>query len=295
MRNGIYIIGLCLALLACGTEDSLDTIPTIPPVIPPVATVNVTPLGPLTLSVAQTQQFNAVALDSFGATVAGVTFSWQSSTPAVATISSTGIVTAVAPGTANISATAGSITSVSVQIVVPAAVPAVVATVNVTPLGPLTLSVAQTQQFNAVALDSLGTIVAGVTISWQSSTPAVAMISSTGIVTAMAPGTTNITATAGGITSVSVQIVIPSPLALSWVPPTLNEDASLLNDLAGYRIYYGTASGNYSQMIEVQDFLATGYTFSGLSPGTYYLVVTTYDTSGNESVYSTPEVSGIQN
>src|SRR3989304_6108420 len=38
---------------------------------------------------------------------------------------------------------------------------------------------------------------------------------------------------------------------LSWNSPTTNMDGSPLNDLAGYRIYYGTASGSYSQQLNL--------------------------------------------
>lgn len=35
----------------------------------------------------------------------------------------------------------------------------------------------------------------------------------------------------------------------SWMPPTQNTDGSSLTDLAGYKIWYGTSPGNYSDTI----------------------------------------------
>jgi len=62
-------------------------------------------------------------------------------------------------------------------------------------------------------------------------------------------------------------------------------------DLAGYKIYYGTASGTYTNSITVGN--VTTCTLTGLPDGqTYYIAATAYDTSGDESGYSN-EVSGI--
>ncbi|MEW6001251.1 MAG: Ser-Thr-rich GPI-anchored membrane family protein [Nitrospirota bacterium] len=71
---------------------------------------------------------------------------------------------------------------------------------------------------------------------------------------------------------------------LSWDPPATNTDGSPLTDLEGYKVYYGTSSGNYSQRIDVGN--VTTYTVSNLNDGTYYFAVTVHDTSGNESDYS---------
>ncbi len=79
-------------------------------------------------------------------------------------------------------------------------------------------------------------------------------------------------------------------VTLSWDPPTTNADGTPLADLAGFRIYYGLASRNYSWVIDVGN--VTTYKIENLSPNTYYFAVTAYDTSGNESDYSN-EVSKI--
>jgi len=72
---------------------------------------------------------------------------------------------------------------------------------------------------------------------------------------------------------------------LSWDAPTTNADGTLLTDLAGYKVYYGNFSGNYSQNMNVDN--VTTYTVNNLTDGlTYYFAVTAYDTSGNESGYS---------
>ncbi|MFB3924900.1 MAG: malectin domain-containing carbohydrate-binding protein [Syntrophales bacterium] len=65
---------------------------------------------------------------------------------------------------------------------------------------------------------------------------------------------------------------------------TLAWDANSESDLAGYKVYYGTSSRNYSSRIDVGNW--TGCTISGLSAGsTYYFAATAYDTGGLESEY----------
>jgi hypothetical protein len=71
---------------------------------------------------------------------------------------------------------------------------------------------------------------------------------------------------------------------LTWDAPTTNADGTPLTDLAGYKVYYGTTSGNYTEVIDAGN--VTTYKVENLSPGTYYFTVTAYDNSGNESGYS---------
>lgn len=67
---------------------------------------------------------------------------------------------------------------------------------------------------------------------------------------------------------------------------TVSWDANTEPDLAGYRLYYGTAPGVYGTPIDVGN--VTSYLVTGLTAGVvYYFAVTAYDTSGNESAKST--------
>ena len=68
-------------------------------------------------------------------------------------------------------------------------------------------------------------------------------------------------------------------------PPTTKADGTPLTDLAGYKIYFGISSGNYTQNIDVGN--VTSYTVTNLSTGTaYYFATTAYDASSNESSFS---------
>ncbi len=80
-----------------------------------------------------------------------------------------------------------------------------------------------------------------------------------------------------------------SDVSLSWVAPAEREDNTgiSLSEIAGYKVYYGTTQGNYNNSVDINDGTAEGYTFNNFSYGTYYFVVTTYDTERRESQYST--------
>ena len=81
-----------------------------------------------------------------------------------------------------------------------------------------------------------------------------------------------------------VSVALSAQIKLAW-------DANAEPDLAGYKIYYGTASHSYGTPINVGK--VTNYTLTGLTAGqTYYISVTAYDSSSNESDKSN-EVSGI--
>ena len=65
---------------------------------------------------------------------------------------------------------------------------------------------------------------------------------------------------------------------------TLAWDPNTEPDLAGYRIYYGSAPGVYGTTITIG--MQTTYAVTNLSPGTWYFAITAFNTSGLESGYS---------
>jgi hypothetical protein len=82
----------------------------------------------------------------------------------------------------------------------------------------------------------------------------------------------------GGSTTCTFRVFPVRQVTLEWDP---NRETNL----AGYRIYIGTASGVYGQPVEAG--LATIGTIPGLLGGhTYYFAATAYNTSGAESAKS---------
>ena len=86
--------------------------------------------------------------------------------------------------------------------------------------------------------------------------------------------------------AIEVTQVATASVTLSWTAPTQNEDGSALTDLAGYNIYYGKSSGDYSNTIRIDGSVTTTYVVENLSPDTYYFVATAFNESGVESRYS---------
>jgi hypothetical protein len=85
--------------------------------------------------------------------------------------------------------------------------------------------------------------------------------------------------------SLNASVLTAGKAKLSWNRPTANTDGTRLTDLAGYKIYYGTSPGCYSEMIDVGK--ATKRTIADLTDGlTYYFVATAYNKSGYESGFS---------
>ena len=73
--------------------------------------------------------------------------------------------------------------------------------------------------------------------------------------------------------------VLAAQVQVTW-------NANTEEDLAGYRLYVGQASGQYGEPVDVGN--VTGHVME-ITPqhgATYYFALTAYDTSGNESGYS---------
>lgn len=84
--------------------------------------------------------------------------------------------------------------------------------------------------------------------------------------------------------------ILLTVLLVAFSAPAFGEDVTLVwdpnteVDLAGYKVYYGTASGVYASPVTIS--VQTTYTIKNLSPGTYFFAVTAYNTAGRESGYS---------
>lgn len=152
--------------------------------------------GMSSLPVQQSTQLSARALEANGRELFSP-ITWTSSDATVATVSSEGLVTTLAVGTATISAATAGKTGTLVFTVLP---PPPVATVDVTPAtGFLPTGVGVPL---AVTLkDANGGDLVDRVVTYTSSDAAIATVSASGVVTAQAPGAVTITVTSEGKTA----------------------------------------------------------------------------------------------
>lgn len=133
-------------------------------------------------------------LDASGNPLIARAVTWSSSSPTVATVNADGVIAGLAPGAAVVTATSEGRTA-TVNVAVEALAP-----VNTVTLSPTTqtLAAGSTQQLTATLLDANNNVLANRPITWASSSAATGSVSSTGLVTALVPGTFSVTATSEG-------------------------------------------------------------------------------------------------
>ena len=189
------VIAVAAALLGCssGGGDKTPTTPT--PVLTSIAVT-----GGTTVQVGATLALVASPKDQSG-NAFSATVTWSSGAANIATVSSTGVVTGVTPGTAVITATSGGVNTPTTITVT--AVPVLT---SITVSGGTALLTGATLQLSAAAKDQNGAAIAA-TIGWSSGAAGVATVSSSGVVTGVAPGTAVITA-ASGIVNATVTVTV---------------------------------------------------------------------------------------
>ena len=178
----------------------------------PVATVTVS-LNTNTLAVGQSTQATATLTDAEGNALSGRIVAWQSSNPALATVASSGLVTAVANGAVTISAISeGKLGNASLTIDTPVAASIVIAPSSVEVVA------GQSAQLAAEIHDAKGSAIPNRTIRWSTGDGAIATITQTGVVSGLALGSTTVIASADGLTTsvpVSVSAVKAASVSLS--------------------------------------------------------------------------------
>lgn len=77
-------------------------------------------------------------------------------------------------------------------------------------------------------------------------------------------------------------------VTLSWIMPTTRVDGAALSpsEIAGYKLYYGTASNALTSTIRINDPTQTEYTIQSLPSGTYYFKISAIDADGLEGPQS---------
>ena len=209
----VTAVGAGTAMIAATGNDvmSMPSTVTVEEVAPEVATVEIVDAMPVMLETGGTHQLMAVARTSDGTMVGGVTFAWSSDDNEVATVDSTGLVTAVGAGMADITAMTEDTTSEPVTVTV-ADPPPVVDRVTVEPMT-ATIEEGETEQFTATAYDSDDMEITGKTFAWKTGRTNIATIDSTGLATGEGVGSTTITATVDSVSgTATLEVTEPPPV-----------------------------------------------------------------------------------
>ena len=190
-----------LVAIACSDDPSTG------PETIPVASVTVTP-ATHSLVVGSTTTLAATLADANDRPISGRAVAWTSDRPDVATVTTTGTVTAVAPGTATIDAASEGKHGTAIVTVTRVSVARI-------DIAPQTLSLVEGENGNltASAKDAAGNTLEDRAIQWRSRDATVATIDATGLVMAVQAGTTAITAESEG-KSASIELTVRAvPLA----------------------------------------------------------------------------------
>jgi len=183
----------------------------------PVARVDVAPRT-VSIELGDTAALVAAPKDDRGNTLPGQALTWSSGDRRIATVSATGIVSAIRLGTTVISVAAGGRRDSTRVTVVP---PAVAIVVIAPPA--VSLQVGGRSQLAVTARDAHNRPLEGRRVEWRSNDPTVATVSVDGAVTAVRPGQTSVTAiiesrsasAAVTVTSVPVAALAVSPASIT--------------------------------------------------------------------------------
>ena len=173
-----------------------------------------------TITVGSTLTLQAQITDNVGNVLTHRPLTFASDAPAVASVTAAGLVTALAPGNARITATSEGKTGLaSVQVV-----PLPVAALEITP-ATASLFVGDARPFTVTARAANGTVLAGRSIVWRSGAPGVITVSGSGIVTGVAPGVALVVAESEGISAtstVTVSVPLVASIALAPANPSIS-------------------------------------------------------------------------
>jgi uncharacterized protein YjdB len=203
---------LVCCVVACGGGASG---PTAPPATPILTTVRVAVAD--TMLVGASATASAVGLDQNSLPIQIATPAWSTTEPSIATVSASGVLSALAPGVVTLVASVNDKQGLRVVTVVQAPVARLV----LTPDAPR-LARGRTLQLNAGAVDYEGRGLAGRRVDWTSLDPSLATVTSAGVVTALAPGVVTIGATCENVRASTVLTITLSSdsVASITVSPT---------------------------------------------------------------------------
>src|SRR5579862_1600538 len=187
--------------------------------------ISVTPVT-ATVQAGSSTSFSVTGLDQFGLSMSGLTFTWVSSDPTIATVNAINsegqngaIATGIAQGGGSVALTASAqgITSAPVHLTVTPAPPALT-TISISPTN-ASINVGATQAFTASGTDQFGAPFPLPTVQFSSATPNITTMNGS-VATGVAAGTAQITATSGSVTG-QVFLTVTTPPPPPPMPPVI--------------------------------------------------------------------------
>jgi len=224
---------------------------------------------------------------------------WSSSAPNVASVSSSGLVTALSAGATTIKAT-NQYAADSADIIV-RATSVVPASVAIKPDSTAD-AVGDTVRLTSTVRDSSGAIITGRAVNWSTSDTSIAVVSSAGIVTARKVGLAVVTAACDGVATTAKVFVTAATVATASVtvsPTTANVNTGKTAQLSATAL---DANGNAlsgrtftwaSSNQQVGTVSATGLV-TGVAPGTITVTATTDGKSQTAQVTVQAPVTGTE-
>jgi uncharacterized protein YjdB len=285
VRGAIPLAACSLLAVAAACED--DDGPT--GLDDDVETVEFTTTGPIALEIGSTSQLAFEIRDAGGDPIDpdDVNLTFTSSSQTIATVSTAGLITPVAPGTATITLRVGTISDTITVVVGPE-----ISSIDIVDTE-LDLVSDETSTFEIEVQNAAGDPVADPNLTFTSSNNAVVTVDDDGTLTAVGPGTATITASGGGESDTFEVTVfadasggLSAPVGSSFTVAT--GDAVEINDLFEVRdaggviipdadLVFATTTGG---IVNVD---AAGE-LTGLVPGTTLVTVTSPDATGSSTV-----------
>jgi alpha-tubulin suppressor-like RCC1 family protein/uncharacterized protein YjdB len=283
----VVVAGLAFAA-ACSSE------PVDPSTLVPVASVSLLPATPV-VGVGATAALTAIARSADGTALPDRTVTFTSADPAVATVDGAGVVTALAVGTTDITATAETrsrAVPLTVSSVAVASVTVAPATADLATEAELTLT--------GAAFDAGLVPLPDRVFAWASSNPAVATVSSLGVVRGVAAGVTTITGTSEGQSATAeITVFVPPVASVAVTPGTASlgigdslQFAATLRDAGGNTITGRPIAWQSSNLLVATVNATTGLV-RGLAQGSVTITASAEGQSGDAAVGVTLRFSSV--
>ena len=160
------------------------------------------------------------ALKDDGTPAAPVAVAWKSLRPEIASVDQNGVIVALAPGQGTVQVTStGGLTATAPIVVQPS-------DIAIQEAIPVFMSPGDVDTLHVVVPAQGGRVVSPLALQWSAADPAVARVSLTGVVTAVAPGHTTLTV-GGLLQSKTIEIVVHKTVEALAVLPTSKSDVPL--------------------------------------------------------------------